>query len=78
MHKKVNNMDLKKIKRRYRWYEYDAESDIETIRKNLKQSLAAIMTKNVNSIYRNENTLPYYVVMDFEATCEALNPTNYQ
>lgn len=78
MNAKVNNMDMKKIKHRYRWYEYDRESDIGTVRKNLKTCLAAIMTKNVDSIYKNEKTLPYYVVVDFEATCEAENPQHYQ
>lgn len=75
---KVNNMDVKKIRHKFRWFNCENQEDVEACRKAVKLRLAKIIRRHAASLYVNQRVLPYYVVLDFEATCEALNPPDYK
>lgn len=75
---KINNMDPRKLKHKFKWFSQEIDDDVDSCRKLLKFRLAKLIQSNAAYLYRNEDVLPYYVVIDFEATCDISNPSNFK
>ncbi|XP_065336475.1 3'-5' exoribonuclease 1-like [Cloeon dipterum] len=67
----INNLNLQEVKLRLQHRGSDAQGSVEVLRKRLKNLMVPINKLD------NRSQMQYYVVIDFEATCEEEKNNNY-
>lgn len=74
---KINKMNTQELIRKLRHYRLDTGGTDEVRRKRLKNNYRKIKLASAD-LYVSNRLLPYYVIVDFEATCEEVNPADYK
>uniref|UniRef100_A0A1B6M930 Exonuclease domain-containing protein n=1 Tax=Graphocephala atropunctata TaxID=36148 RepID=A0A1B6M930_9HEMI len=74
----VDSLDKNALMRNLKKYNLNPTGSLESLRKRLKTFLKKKKLASANILCSDIKTLyPYYVVLDFEATCNEVNPTDY-
>ena len=77
---KVNRMDLSQLKHHCKKYNLSTFGKREAIRRRLKEYLKVEKLIEAGLMERKESLIQnadFFIVIDFEATCEEKNPTDY-
>lgn len=74
---KINRMTADELIKKLKMYHLDTEGSDDIRRKRLKSHYKKIKLATADLIL-SPKLLPYYVIVDFEATCELVNPPNYR
>lgn len=73
----INRMNKQNLVAKLSQYNLNTEGDMDILKKRLKNyNLNKALAKS--NLFKITHLHPYYVIVDFEATCEAVNPLNYQ
>lgn len=74
---KINRMSSDELIKKLKHYHLDTNGSDEVRRKRLKSHYKKVKLGSAD-LYLSSKLLPYYVIVDFEATCEVVNPPNYR
>lgn len=75
----VDSLDKYTLMRQLKKYNHNPCGSLEVLKKRLKACLQKKKLSSANIYSNNVKTLyPFYVVLDFEATCNEVNPSDYR
>jgi hypothetical protein len=73
----INNLSLNETAHRLRQHGLDDKGSVEVLRRRLKDVHRSKTVSNDVLRQLTDNLCPFYVVVDFEATCEDKRDNNY-
>lgn len=73
----INKMNTEQLIEKLKHYNLDINGNDDVRRRRLKNMYRKLKLASIN-INVSSDVLPYYVIIDFEATCLSVNPPDYK